>query len=194
MARATNGSSRQMPRFPCRGRRFGAENREEMISAVPLRLASRLDLAGLLRRDWRVAAMIGLLLLVPGAGIVEGQIARGDRGITPINSSGDFLASGIKVDVTAKTSEEARQLGWREAQRKGWAQLYRQTNGSAGPALTDSVLDGIVTAIVVEREQIGPRRYIATPGVQFDRVRAGQILGVSGRRLDRRSPRLNSNH
>src|SRR3546814_1267257 len=79
MARATNGSSRQMPRFPCRGRRFGAENREEMISAVPLRLASRLDLAGLLRRDWRVAAMIGLLLLVPGAGIVEGQIARGDR-------------------------------------------------------------------------------------------------------------------
>src|SRR3546814_12043241 len=97
--------------------------------------------------------MIGLLLLVPGAGIVEGQIARGDRGITPINSSGDFLASGIKVDVTAKTSEEARQLGWREAQRKGWAQLYRQTNGSAGPALTDSVLDGIVTAIVVE--QIG---------------------------------------
>src|SRR3546814_7425426 len=103
-----------------------------MISAVPLRLASRLDLAGLLRRDWRVAAMIGLLLLVPGAGIVEGQIARGDRSITPINSSGDFLASGIKVDVTAKTSEEARQLGWREAQRKGWAQLYRQTNGSDG--------------------------------------------------------------
>ncbi|WP_184097506.1 heavy-metal-associated domain-containing protein [Sphingopyxis panaciterrulae] len=159
-----------------------------MISAVPLRPASRLDLAGLLRRDWRVAAMIGLLLLVLGAGIVEGQIARGDRGITPINSSGDFLASGIKVDVTAKTSEEARQLGWREAQRKGWAQLYRQTNGSAGPALTDSVLDGIVTAIVVEREQIGPRRYIATLGVQFDRVRAGQILGVSGRTL--RSPPL----
>src|SRR3546814_4752387 len=97
-------------------------------------------------------------------------------------SSGDFLASGIKVDVTAKTSEEARQLGWREAQRKGWAQLYRQTNGSAGPALTDSVLDGIVTAIVVERAQIGPRRYIATPGVQFDRVPAGQLLGVSGAR------------
>src|SRR3546814_12258803 len=100
-----------------------------MISAVPLRLASRLDLAGLLRRDWRVAAMIGLLLLVPGAGIVEGQIARGDRGITPINSSGDFLASGIKVDVTAKTSEEARQLGWREEQRKGGSTLYRPTTG-----------------------------------------------------------------
>src|SRR3546814_7816583 len=131
-----------------------------MISAVPLRLAPRLDLPGLVRRDWRIAALVGLLLFALGAGIVEGQIARGDRGITPINSSGDFLASGIRIDVTAKTSEEARQLGWHEAQRKGWAQLYRQINDSDGPALSDSVLDGIVTAIVVEREQIGPRRYI----------------------------------
>ncbi|MGQ2932238.1 MAG: heavy-metal-associated domain-containing protein, partial [Sphingopyxis sp.] len=37
-------------------------------------------------------------------------------------------------------------------------------------------------------EQIGPRRYVARLGVQFDRVRAGQILGVSGRTL--RSPPL----
>lgn len=50
------------------------------------------------------------------------------------------------------------------------------------------MLDGIVTAIVVEKEQVGPRRYVATLGVQFDRVRAGQILGVSGRTL--RSPPL----
>jgi len=41
---------------------------------------------------------------------------------------------------------------------------------------------------VVEEEQIGPRRYVAKLGVQFDRVRAGQILGVSGRTL--RSPPL----
>lgn len=159
-----------------------------MISAVPLRLAPRLDFPGLLRRDWRIAALAGLLLLALGAGIVQGQIARGDRGITPINSSGDFLAGGIKVDVTADNADEAREQGWREAQREGWAQLYRRINGSDGPALGDSVLDGIVTAIVVEQEQIGPRRYVATLGVQFDRVRAGQILGVSGRTL--RSPPL----
>src|SRR3546814_11451561 len=72
--------------------------------------------------------------------------------------------------------------------RKGWAQLYRRLNGTDGPALTDSVLDGIVTSIVIEEEQIGPRRYVAKLGVQFDRVRAGQILGVSGRTL--RSPPL----
>ncbi|WP_235587893.1 heavy-metal-associated domain-containing protein [Sphingopyxis sp. H115] len=122
------------------------------------------------------------------AGIVEGQISRGDRGITPINSSGDFLASGIMVDVTGDNADDAREKGWREAQRLGWAQLYRKLNGTDGPKLGDSVLDGIVTAIVVEEEQIGPRRYVAKLGVQFDRVRAGQILGVSGRTL--RSPPL----
>jgi hypothetical protein len=41
-------------------------------------------------------------------------------------------------------------------------------------------LDGITAAIVVEREQIGPRRYVAKLGVLFDRARAGQLLGVSG--------------
>jgi hypothetical protein len=38
----------------------------------------------------------------------------------------------------------------------------------------------MVSAIVVEEEQIGPRRYIATLGVLFDRTRTGQLLGVGG--------------
>ncbi|HZG33027.1 MAG TPA: heavy-metal-associated domain-containing protein, partial [Sphingopyxis sp.] len=159
-----------------------------MTSAAFPRSLSRFDPAGLLRRDWRIAALLGVIALALVVGVVQGQIARGDRGITPINSSGDFLTGGIQVDVTGDNADDAREKGWREAQRKAWAQLYRKTNGSDGPALGDSVLDGIVTAIVVEREQIGPRRYVATLGVQFDRVRAGQILGVSGRTL--RSPPL----
>jgi hypothetical protein len=159
-----------------------------MISAAFPRFAPRFSFDALRGRDWRWAALFGLFFAILLAGIVEGQIARGDRGITPINSSGDFLTTGIRIDVTGDNAEDAREKGWREAQRLGWAQLYRKTNGSDGPALGDSVLDGIVTAIVVESEQIGPRRYVATLGVQFDRVRAGQILGVSGRTL--RSPPL----
>lgn len=159
-----------------------------MTSAAFSRSLLRLDFAGWLRRDWRIAALLGVVVLALVVGVVQGQIARGDRGINPINSSGDFLASGILVDVTGDNADDAREKGWREAQRRGWAQLYRKTNGSDGPALGDSVLDGIVTAIVVEQEQIGPRRYVARLGVQFDRVRAGQILGVSGRTL--RSPPL----
>lgn len=163
-----------------------------MISAASpshaRRFALLFRLPPALRREWRVAAMLGFLALILVVGVVDGQITRGDRGITPINSSGDFLASGILVDVTGDNADDARTKGWREAQRQGWAQLYRKTNGSDGPVLGDSVLDGIVTAIVVEDEQIGPRRYVARLGVQFDRVRAGQILGVSGRTL--RSPPL----
>ena len=159
-----------------------------MTAAAFLRATPGLSFRSLAPRDWRWAALFGLFFAVLLAGIVEGQISRGDRGITPINSSGDFLASGIAVDVTGDNADDAREKGWREAQRKGWTQLYRKMNGTDGPALTDSVLDGIVTAIVVEHEQIGPRRYVATLGIQFDRVRAGQILGVSGRTL--RSPPL----
>ncbi|SEH11124.1 hypothetical protein SAMN05428974_0144 [Sphingopyxis sp. YR583] len=159
-----------------------------MISAAFPRFAPRLSLDAIRPRDWRWAALFGLFFAILLVGVVEGQISRGDRGITPINSSGDFLASGIMVDVTGDNADDARTKGWREAQRLGWKQLYRKLNGSDGPALTDSVLDGIVTAIVVEEEQIGPRRYVAKLGVQFDRVRAGQILGVSGRTL--RSPPL----
>ena len=159
-----------------------------MISAAFPRFAPSFSVDALRGRDWRWSALFGFFLAILLAGIVDGQITRGDRGITPINSSGDFLASGILVDVTGDNADDARSKGWREAQRKGWAQLYRRLNGTEGPALTDSVLDGIVTSIVVEDEQIGPRRYVAKLGIQFDRVRAGQILGVSGRTL--RSPPL----
>jgi hypothetical protein len=159
-----------------------------MISAAFPRIALSFSLRSLASRDRRWPMLFGLFFAILLVGVVDGQITRGNRGITPINSSGDFLASGIVVDVTGDNADDARTKGWREAQRKGWTRLYRKLNGSDGPALGDSVLDGIVTAIVVEEEQIGPRRYVARLGVQFDRVRAGQILGVSGRTL--RSPPL----
>lgn len=131
---------------------------------------------------------IGGALLACGA-IVVAQIEAGDRGIAPISSSNDLMVSGITVDVTADSPEEARQKGWQEAQRKGWAALFRQVNGAAGaPGLPDSTLNGIVSAIVIEREQIGLGRYRATLGITFDRARAGQILGISGRVF--RSPPL----
>jgi hypothetical protein len=116
------------------------------------------------------------------AAVVVAQIEPGDRGITPINSSSDLMVSGVRVDTRGDSAEEARMNGWQEAQRKGWEALFKQVNGGASaPGLPDSTLNGIVSAIVVEREQIGPGRYIATLGVQFDRARAGQILGISGR-------------
>lgn len=124
---------------------------------------------------------IGVAALAAG-GIVLAQIEAGDRGIAPVNSSSDLMVSGVRVDVTGDSADAARSKGWQEAQRLGWEALFKQVNGGASaPGLPDSTLNGIVTAIVIEREQIGPGRYIATLGIQFDRARAGQILGISGR-------------
>lgn len=129
------------------------------------------------------------LLLLGAAGIVVAQIEGGDRGAPPIDSSSSLEVTGVLVDVAGKDAEAARLGGWREAQRKGWKMLWGRINGQSpnnAPGLPDSTLDSIVTAIVVEDEQIGPRRYIARLGVLFDRARAGQLLGTRGETL--RSP------
>ena len=127
---------------------------------------------------WKYA--IALPLLAGSAVLVHAQIEGPKRGIPPIASSGDFEVTGVIVNVTGKNADDARRAGWEEAQRKAWSMLWAKTHGGAGGTLSDSTLDGIVSAIIVEEEQIGPRRYIAKLGVSFDRARAGQILGVKG--------------
>ncbi|WP_438726170.1 heavy-metal-associated domain-containing protein [Parasphingorhabdus sp. DH2-15] len=130
-----------------------------------------------------LAAMLGL----SGSGYSQ---IESERGISPINSSGDFEVSGIKVNITGASAEEARRKGWQLAQRRGWAELWRSTNrNGAAPALSDSRLNNIVSGVVIEQEQIGPRRYVATLGILFDRARTGQILGIRGVRL-RSAPML----
>ncbi len=140
------------------------------------------------RRHWRLGALAAAAGVLLTALAATGQIGGGNRGIAPVNSSNDLLTTGIKVDVIAASANAARADGWRKAQREGWQQLSQRINGRPGPALPDGVLDSIVSAVVVEQEAIGPRRYVATLGILFDRVRAGQILGISGQVL--RSPPL----
>ena len=127
---------------------------------------------------WKYALAVPLLV---GSGVlVHAQIEGPKRGIPPIASNGDFEVTGVIVNTTGKNAEEARRAGWEEAQRKAWSMLWAKTHGGSGSSLSDSTLDGIVSAIIVEEEQIGPRRYIAKLGVSFDRARAGQLLGVKG--------------
>src|SRR3546814_17812108 len=100
-----------------------------MISAAFPRFAPRFSFDALRGRDRRWAALFGLFLAILLAGIVDGQITRGDRGITPINSSGDFLASGILVAVTGANPDAARPTGWREAQPQAGAPLSCRPHG-----------------------------------------------------------------
>ena len=133
-----------------------------------------------LRKNWFRIAAFGLPLALVGGGMVVAQIEGPKRGIAPIASAGDFEVTGVSVNVVGDNAFEARKKGWEQAQRIAWAALWRKTHNEAGANLSDSTLDGITAAIVVEREQIGPRRYVAKLGVLFDRARAGQLLGVSG--------------
>ncbi|MEO6580620.1 MAG: heavy-metal-associated domain-containing protein [Sphingomicrobium sp.] len=128
-----------------------------------------------------VAASL-LLLLGVGAALIA-QMESGDRGIAPIDSSGTLEITGIHVDVGGKDANAARYAGWRVAQREGFKALWAKQHGrpiSEAPNLSDSVLDTLVSSIIVEREQIGPTRYIADLGILFDRARAGEMLGIAG--------------
>ncbi len=93
----------------------------------------------------------------------------GERGINPVAASHDIEINGIEVNVTGKNAEEARLEGWNQARRQAWAK-------AGGPSIPDGQIESFVSAVVVEREQIGPRRYMATLGVIFDRARAGQFI------------------
>jgi hypothetical protein len=131
---------------------------------------------------------VALAATALGGGALYAQLEGADRGVPPIESASTFEVTGIEVDTIGKTSEEARMEGWRQAQSLGWKALWSKTNNrpqSEAPALGDSALNSMVSGIIVEQEQIGPKRYIAKLGVLFDRGRSGQLLGVSG--LQRRS-------
>ncbi|WP_067678722.1 hypothetical protein [Tsuneonella dongtanensis] len=129
-------------------------------------------------RDPRRAAIITVVVLAFAALLVVGGRALlaqigGDRGIAAVAASGDIEVGGIAVDVTAKSAEEAREQGWREAMRLAWKKI-------GGPAIPDGQLYSLVSSVVIEREQLGPNRYIARLGVVFDRARAGGMLGRGG--------------
>lgn len=116
-----------------------------------------------------IAASLAAVLLALAA---WAQIS-GDRGIAPVAASRDIRVSGIAVDARGDSPQEAREAGWKEAARLAW-------NKIGGPELSDSQISAMVSAIVIESEQLGPRRYIARLGVVFDRARASGYLGGEG--------------
>jgi hypothetical protein len=118
---------------------------------------------------WALAVFFALVLLAGGYAFVLAQVS-GERGIAPTASSSDFEVRGIEVDVTGTDPNDARTKAWKEAARRAWRQ-------AGGPSVSEGELNSLVSAIVIQRERLGPRRYIATLGVSFDRQRAGRYLG-----------------
>lgn len=116
-----------------------------------------------------LAIVAGVLALAALALAVRAQVG-GERGIAPIAASSDIEVTGIDVDVRGSDANDAREKAWERAVREAWAKVD-------GPRLPDSQLESLVSAVVIEREQIGPRRYIGRLGVIFDRARAARYLG-----------------
>ena len=125
------------------------------------------------RRPYAVIAGIAALALALLAGrALIAQVA-GDRGIAPLAATTDISVGGIQVDVVGKTPEDAREQGWKQAEVLGWKKL-------GGPDLPQGQIESMVSAVTIENERVGPRRYVATLGVVFDRKRAGALLGAAG--------------
>jgi hypothetical protein len=121
-----------------------------------------------------VAAITGVQLVA--------QI-EGDRGIAPLANSEDIQVNGIQVDVTGKTGADARIAGWKEAEKQAWKKL-------GGPDMPLESIDALVSSVVIGHEQVGPKRYIATLGVIFDKAKAGQYVGGSAGSGPRSAPLL----
>jgi hypothetical protein len=140
-----------------------------------------------------VLSVLIVFALIGVSAAVYAQLETGDRGILPIESTGTLEVTGIHVDVGGADAQAVRYAAWRLAEREGFRKLYAQTHSvpeSQAPNLPDSSLDDIVSSINVEREQIGPNRYIADLGLLFDRARAAQFLGVQDGQVQRSKPML----
>ncbi len=135
-----------------------------------------------LRASPATPALAVVLLLALALGAALWAQVEGERGIAPVASSSDIAVGGIEVDVRGDDAEDARLKGWAEARRLAWEKI-------GGPDVADSQLQGLVSSIVIEHEQLGPKRYIARLGVIFDRQRAGGLLGAGGERT-RSAPML----
>jgi len=142
----------------------------------------------------RLAIPAGLLLAVAAiGGVVYAQLESADRGILPLDTSNSLEITGIHVDVGGPDAQSARFAGWRIAQRQGFRMLWAKMHNapvSQAPNLPDSTLDQIVSSIDVEHDLIGPNRYIADLGIQFDRDKAAPFLGVEGGAVEHSPPML----
>lgn len=104
----------------------------------------------------------------------------GNSAPTAVGGGSGLIVGGVAVDVNGKNPTDARNNGWREAQRKAWPALWERMSGrpaSTAPRLGDGVLDSMVSAIEIEHEEVGPNRYVGRLAVVFDRARAGSYLG-----------------
>ncbi len=91
------------------------------------------------------------------------------------DSAGAYAVGGIAVDVTARTTNDARIEAYHVAERQAWPLLWARLSGQpagSAPRLSDGTIDGMVSGFEIQGEHFSATRYIAKLGVVFDRSRA----------------------
>jgi hypothetical protein len=113
--------------------------------------------------------------------------------VPPIDSASTLSKSPASKSTSPARPARKRARRLAQAQSKGWKALWAKTTGKPdrqAPDLSDSVLNSIVSGIIIEQEQIGPTT-LHRPARRPVRSRPHrQLLGVGGPRRRRSAPML----
>ncbi|MCW8084101.1 hypothetical protein [Sabulicella glaciei] len=82
-----------------------------------------------------------------------------------------LVQRGVPAEATADNAVQARDRAFASARRIAWQRLQAATGASGSPS--DSQLESMVSAIVVEEERTTPTRYVGRLTVQFASGTAG---------------------
>jgi len=91
-----------------------------------------------------------------------------------------LVQRGVPADATAENAVLARDRAHASARRIAYQRLMEQTGGATASAPSDSQLESMVAALIVEEERTTPTRYSGRLTVQFN---AGLVASVTGRAL-----------
>lgn len=93
-----------------------------------------------------------------------------------------LVQRGVPAEATAENAVLARDRAHASARRIAYQRLMEQTGGAAASTPSDSQLESMVAALIVEEERTTPTRYSGRLTVQFNR---GLVASVTGRSVAR---------
>ncbi|MGD8326769.1 MAG: DUF2066 domain-containing protein [Sphingomonadales bacterium] len=92
-----------------------------------------------------------------------------------------FSVSGVKVDVSAGSASDARNIALIDGQREAFSKLYRklvaEEDWAYEPTLANDQLTPLIQSFEVRDERTSDTRYIATLDVSFDPENMRELLG-----------------
>ncbi len=93
-----------------------------------------------------------------------------------------LVQRGVPAEATAQNAVMARDQAHASARRIAFQRLMEQTGGASASAPSDSQLERLVAALIVEEERTTPTRYSGRLTVQFN---PGLVASVTGRSVAR---------